>query len=122
LGVCCEKHILTYLQWWYDKAALSQDFAKALASCGINRSLTSSIDSGFSFTSCSPTEIDVRFPCGPTNLFTDIVVDTAKCTSARFSFIPHSGNSAWAVGVIPESRQREKKRDLGKPNRLEYER
>jgi hypothetical protein len=107
LSICCEKRILTDLQWWYDKAALSQDGAMALASCGIDRSLTSSIRSGFSFTSCSSTEIDVRFPFGPINLFTDVVVDSAKCTSARFSFIPQSGNSAWAVGVIPESRQRE---------------
>jgi len=78
-----------------------------IATCGVDQALTLSLDSGFSFTP-STSETDVHFPCGPINLFTNVVVGKTASTSARFSFIPQSGNSAWAVGVIPESQQSDK--------------
>jgi hypothetical protein len=74
-------------------------------SCSVDEPLTLSHDSGFNFSNLSTSETDVEFPCGPVNLFSNMVVGMAASTSARFSFIPRGGNSAWAVGIIPESRQ-----------------
>ena len=76
-----------------------------IATCGVDQALTFSLDSGFSFSTPSPSETDVHFPNGPVNLFTNVVVGKTASTSARVSFIPQSGNSAWAVGVIPEYQQ-----------------
>ena len=77
-------------------------------SCSVDEPLTLSHDSGFNFSNLSTSETDVHFPCGPVNLFSNIVVGMAASKSARFSFIPRGGNSSWAVGIIPESRQSDK--------------
>jgi hypothetical protein len=79
-----------------------------IPTCSVDESLTLSQNYGFNFSKPSTLETDVHFPSGPVNLFTDIVVGKASCTNARFSFIPRGGNSAWAVGIIPESQQSDK--------------
>jgi hypothetical protein len=56
---------------------------------------------GFSF---SRGNLQVTFPNGPICCFTEAVVDPRSTVKfAHFSFKDLGGNSAWSVGVIPES-------------------
>ena len=101
-------------KWWYDRLALevaavqnSSSASDVLSKTSVfdkMKALTSSRNSKFSFSDIS-SKLDVRFPSGPVNFFHDILVDKSSCTSSRLVFIPRSGNSAWAVGVIPQSQE-----------------
>ena len=48
--------------------------------------------------------VDVRFPSGPVNLVSDVIVGSSGANCAQLKFIPFKGNSSWAVGVVPSSR------------------
>jgi hypothetical protein len=97
-------------RWWYDRSALRvAELSQKLehVACGFDRELTMKHNSSFSFSALTSDATRVTFPSGPANLFHDVVVGETEQRHARFAFIPRSGNTAWAVGVIPVSRQAE---------------
>lgn len=49
--------------------------------------------------------VDVRFPSGPVNLLSDVIVGSADVKCAQLKFIPLKGNSSWAVGVVPTAQK-----------------